>query len=136
MTNFSQPIDPMLRTHEIFQTPFSNNNNNNNKILNYQPVARQKHTHITQTGSNRIFKCMVPVDYYYRVLSMNKAASGTFPFMRPDNSFAFFLSQTQFPIAARRLNLCSSNSLQLSTWSPRFTRRDLYLRCRSLAIRA
>ena len=36
----------------------------------------------------------------------------------------------------RRLTLCTCSSLHLSTWSPRFTSRDLYLRCRSLASRA
>ena len=48
-------------------------------------------------------------------------------FYLSSNSFASFLSQTS--------NLVH-RSLHLSTWSPRFTSHDLYLRCRSLASRA
>ena len=39
------------------------------------------------------------------------------------SSFATFLSQTSEVV---------HSSLHLSTWSPRFSSRDLYLRCRSL----
>ena len=48
-------------------------------------------------------------------------------FYLSSNSFASFLSQTS--------NLVH-RSLHLSTWSPRFTSHDLYLRCWSLASRA
>ena len=79
-------------------------------------MARQKHT-LTQTGVlNRIFKRLVPV-------SIKKEASGTFSFTCP---------VTALPVSyRRRLTLCTA----LSTWSPRFTRHDLYQR-RSLASRA
>ena len=59
VTIFSQRIHPML-LQEIFQTPFSNNNKEKERKT-YQLVACQKHT---QTDSSRIFKRMVPVDYY------------------------------------------------------------------------
>ena len=48
-------------------------------------------------------------------------------FYLSSNSFGSFLSQTS--------NLVH-RSLHLSTWSPRLTSHDLYLRCRSLASRA
>ena len=60
---FSQRIDPML-LREIFQTPVSNNNK---KKREEKPTGRwhARNTHVTQTGSSRIFKRMVPVDYSY-----------------------------------------------------------------------
>ena len=76
-------------------------------------------THLRkQAVLSRIFKRMVPV---------KKEVSGTFFFYLSSNSFASFLSQTS--------NLVH-RSLHLSTWSPRFTSHDLYLRRRSLASRA
>ena len=70
---FSQRIDPML-LQEIFQTPFSNNNNllliiiieEEEEEEEENPTGRwhARHTHVKQTGISRIFKRMVPVDYY------------------------------------------------------------------------
>ena len=64
---FSQRTDQML-LQEIFQTSFSNNNNHNKKKRKETPTGRwhAKKTHIMQTGSCRIFKRMVPVDYSYQ----------------------------------------------------------------------
>ena len=117
---------------EIFQTPFSNNNNHNKKKRNEKPTGRRhaRNTHVTQTGSSRIFKRLVPVDY-----SCQSKKKYQEPFLllvqlqlcQFPNSFASFLLQTS--------NLLHS-SLHLTTWSPRVTSRDLYLRCRSLASRA
>ena len=55
---FSQRIDPML-LQEIFQTQFSNNNNNKENLPARGGTLK---THVTQTGSSRIFKRMIPVD--------------------------------------------------------------------------
>ena len=107
----SQRIDPIL-SQEIFQTPVSNNNNKK-KRKTYRPLTRQTHTRYAD--SNRIFKRMVPIDYCYQ---SKKELSVTFPFT--------------CPVTARRLTLCTA----LSTWSPSFTSRDLYLCCRSPASRA
>ena len=98
-------------------------NNNEKKRKTYRPVARQKHT-LTQTGSilSRIFKRMVPVDYSYQ--SKKK-------YQEP---FLLLVQLCQFPI--RQTSNLMRRSLHLSTWSPRFTSHDLYLRCRSLASRA
>ena len=55
------------------------------------------------------------------LMSMKKEVTGT---------FLFTCSVKALPVSYfRRLNLCTP----LSTWSPRFTSHDLYLRCRSLA---
>ena len=115
---------------EIFQTPFSNNHNK--KKRKEKPTGRRhaRNTHVTQTGSSRIFKRLVPVDY-----SCQSKKKYQEPFIllvqlqlcQFPNSFASFLLQTS--------NLLHS-SLHLTTWSPRVTSRDLYLRCRSLASRA
>ena len=110
--------------HEILQTSFSNHNDNSFffwKIKTYRPSARQKYTHVTRTGSSRIFKRMVPVHYSYQ---WGKKVSRTFAFAcLASNGFAHFPSLT-----SRLVHI----SLHLSTWSPRFTNHDLYLRCRSL----
>ena len=66
---------------------------------------------------------MVPVDYSYK----SKRSIRYLFFYFSSNSFGSFLSQTS--------NLVH-RSLHLSTWSPRFTSHNLYLRCRSLASRA
>ena len=76
-----------------------------------------------QVVLSRIFKRVVPVDYSYQSKQKDQE-----PFLLvSSNSFASFLSQTS--------NLVQG-SLHLSTWSPRFTSHDLYLRCWSLASRA
>ena len=82
---FSQRIDPML-LQETFQTPFSNTttitttttttttNNNNKKKKKKKKKKKEKtpgrwhsrNTHFTPTGSIRIFKRVVPVDYSYQ----------------------------------------------------------------------
>ena len=67
---------------------------------------------------------MVPVDYYNLKKEKEKKVSGTLPFICPVTALSVFYR--------RRLTLCTA----LSTWSPRFTRRNLYLRRRSLASRA
>ena len=67
---------------------------------------------------------MIPVDYSYQ--SKKKYQE---PFL--------LLAQSQlcqFPI--RQTSNLVHHSLHLSTWSPRFTSHDLYLRCWSLASRA
>ena len=56
VTILSQRIDPML-LQEIFQTQFSNNNKEN-----LPARGGTLKTHVTQTGSSRIFKRMIPVD--------------------------------------------------------------------------
>ena len=66
MAIFSQCIFLML-LQEIFQTLFSNDNNNKKKNL---PTSSTPETHVMQTGSSRIFKCIVLVDYCYQ--SKNK----------------------------------------------------------------
>ena len=80
-----------------------------------------RNTHLRkQVVLSRIFKRMVPVDYSYQ--SKKK-------YQKP---FSFTCSVTTLPVFYRkRLTLRTS----LSTWSHRFTSRDLYLRCRSLASR-
>ena len=62
---FSQRIDPML-LQKIFQTPFSNNNNKKKEKV--KPTGRwhDRNTHVTQTGSSRVFKRTVPVDCSYQ----------------------------------------------------------------------
>ena len=81
-------------------------------------------THLRkQVVLSRIFKRMVPIDYS---INQKRSIRNLF-FYLYSNSFAIFLSQTS--------NLVH-RSLHLSTWSPRFTSHDLYLRCRSLASRA
>ena len=102
VTNISQRIGPML-LQEIFQTPFS-------KIIikrKEKPTGRRhaRNTHVTQTGSSRIFKRI-----------NQKRSIGNLSLYLSDNSFASFLSQTS--------NLVHS-SLHLSTWSPRFNSHDL-----------
>ena len=84
---FSQRIDPML-LQEIFQTPFSNKN----KKRKEKPTGRwhARNTHVTQTGSSRIFKRMVPVDYSYQ----SKRSIRNLSFYLSSNSLASFLSQT------------------------------------------
>ena len=61
---------------------------------------------------------------YILLPSIKKEVPGTFPLTCPVTDLTVFYR--------RRLTLCTA----LSTWSPRFTSRDLYLRCRSLASRA
>ena len=61
-----------------------------------------RNTHITQTGSCRIFKRMVPVDYSYQ---LEKEVSGTFYFTCP---------VTALPVSYRRhLNLFTALSTSL-----------------------
>ena len=102
----------------------NSNNNNEKKRKTYLPVAGQKHT-LTQTGSNLVeylnvwFRWTTPIN-------QKRSIRNVF-FYLSSNSFASFLSQMS--------NLVH-HSLHLSTWSPRFTSHDLYLRCRSLASRA
>ena len=93
-----------------------------------------RNTHLRkEVVLSRIFKRMVPVDYSYqskkkkKKKKKKKEVSGTFSFTCPVTAFSSFLSQTS--------NLVH-RSLHLSTWSPRFTSHNLYLRCRSLASRA
>ena len=57
-------FDPML-PQEIFQTPFSNKNNKK-KWKDPAGWWHTANTHITQTGSSKIFKPMVLVDYSYQ----------------------------------------------------------------------
>ena len=84
---FSQHIDPML-LQEIFQPPFSNNNNKKKEKKNL-PAGGTPETHVMKTGSSRIFKRMVPVDYSYQ--SKQKYQE---PFLfLSNNSLASFLSQ-------------------------------------------
>ena len=89
-----------------------------------KPTGRwhARNTHVgKQVVLSRIFKRMVPVDYSYQ--SKKK-------YQEP---FSFTCSVTTSPVFYRkRLTLRTS----LSTWSHRFTSRDLYLRCRSLASQA
>ena len=61
-------------------------------------------------------------DYSYQ---SKKEVSGTLFFYLSSNSFASFLSQTS--------NLVHS-SLHLSTWSPRFANRDMYLGSSSVLV--
>ena len=91
-----------------------------------KPTGRwhARNTHLRkQVVLSRIFKRLVPVDYFYQ----SKKSIRNLFFYLSSNSFASFLSQTS--------NLVH-RSLHLSTWSPRFTSHYLYLRCRSLASRA
>ena len=120
VTHVSQRIDPIL-LQEIFQTLFSINNIENKTTT--KPTGRwyARNTHLRkQVVLSRIFKRMVSVDYTYQ--SKKK-------YQEP---FSFTCSVTTLPVFNRkRLTLRTS----LSTWSHRFTSRDLYLRCRSLASR-
>ena len=86
-----------------------------------RPAGGTPETHLRkQVVLSRIFKRVVPVDYSYQ--SKKK-------YQEP---FSFTCSVTTLPVFYRkRLTLRTS----LSTWSHRFTSRDLYLRCRSLASR-
>ena len=90
-----------------------------------KPTGRwqARNTHLRKhVVFSRIFKRMVPVDYY-----QSKKKYRNLFFYLSSNSFASFLLQT-FNFVHR--------SLHLSTWSPRFISHDLYVRCRSLASRA
>ena len=53
-----------------------------------------RNTNVMQTGSSRIFKCMVPVDYSYQsigiLLSIKTEVSGTFPFTCPVTALPVF----------------------------------------------
>ena len=90
-----------------------------------KPTGRwqARNTHLRkQVVLSRIFKRMVPVDYY-----QSKKKYRNLFFYLYSNSFASFLLQTSNFV---------HRSLHLSTWSPRFISHDLYVRCRSLASRA
>ena len=100
---------------------FLNNNNNEKKRKTYQPLA---HALTKQVELSRKFKRMVSVNYTCQ--SKKRSIRNPF-FYLSSNSFAGFLSQTSTYV---------HSSLHLTTWSPRFTSHDLYLRYRSLASRA
>ena len=121
VTHVLQRIDPIL-LQEIFQTLFFINNIENKPALK-KTTGRwyARNTHLRkQVVLSRIFKRVVPVDYSYQ--SKKK-------YQEP---FSFTCSVTTLPVFYRkRLTVRTS----LSTWSHRFTSRDLYLRCRSLASR-
>ena len=91
-----------------------------------KPTGRwyARNTHLRkQVVVSRVFKRIIPVDYSYQ--SKKK-------YQEP---FSFTCPVTALPVSyRRRLTLCTA--LSLSTWPPRFTSHDLYLRCRSLASRA
>ena len=87
MTKFS--LNVLIRCYyRLFQTPFSNKN----KKRKEKPTGRwhARNTHVTQTGSSRIFKRMVPVDYSYQ----SKRSIRNLSFYLSSNSLASFLSQT------------------------------------------
>ena len=74
---------------------------------------------ITEAGSSRIFIRIVPADYYQW-----KRKHQEMSFYMSSNSFASFLSQ---------MSKLVHSSLHYSSWSSRFTSRDLCLLCGSLA---
>ena len=124
VTNFSLSV--LIRCHyrQYFRHHFIiiiRRRRNEKKNL---PAGGMPETH-TQTGSSRIFKRMVPADYSYQ---RKKEVSRNFPCTCPVTALPVYYR--------RRLTLCTALWLHLSTWSPRFTSRDRYMRCRSLASRA
>ena len=78
------------------------------------------------TPSTHTFSKQVVVEY------LNVWFRSTTPIneKRSIRNLSFYLSSNSFVISyRRRLTLCTA----LSTWSPRYTSSDLYLRCGSLA---
>ena len=122
-------LSVFIRCH--YRKYFRQHYNNNEKKRKTCPRWKARNTHLRkQVVLSRIFKRMVPVDYSYQSKKKHQDPPPPpffffFFFYLSSNSFSSFLSQTS--------NLVHRS---LSTWSPRFTSHDLYLRCRSLASRA
>ena len=80
---------------------------------------------------------MVPLDFSYQSnQKSNKKEKKKKKRRRSIRNLLFYLSSNSFAHFLSQTCILVHRSLHLSTWSPRFTSHDLYLRCRSLASRA